>query len=62
MAFLYWGKAASYIQTRTFDILQFIAAQSTPKQPAQVQFLCCIMKRVEYMVFSNAVYDFASAI
>ncbi|KAL8466778.1 hypothetical protein ACS0TY_035725 [Phlomoides rotata] len=35
MAFLYWQKAASYIQTRTFDILQFIAAQSTPKQPAQ---------------------------
>lgn len=34
MAILYWQRAASYGQTRIFDILQFIAAQSTPRPPA----------------------------
>ncbi|KAL6504449.1 hypothetical protein OROGR_026372 [Orobanche gracilis] len=37
MALLYWQKVASYAQTRTLDILQYIASQSTPKRPAQPQ-------------------------
>ncbi|MCI01633.1 HVA22-like protein i-like [Trifolium medium] len=37
-AVLYWQKAASYGQTRIFDILQYVAAQSTPPaRPAQQQ-------------------------
>ncbi|CAI9116918.1 OLC1v1018210C1 [Oldenlandia corymbosa var. corymbosa] len=40
MAVLYWQKALSYGQTRIFDILQYIASQSTPpprpvQQPTQ---------------------------
>ncbi|KAL1534780.1 putative HVA22-like protein g [Salvia divinorum] len=35
LAFMYWQKSASYAQTRVFDILQFVTAQSTPKQSAQ---------------------------
>ncbi|XP_027355792.1 putative HVA22-like protein g [Abrus precatorius] len=36
IAVLYWQKAASYGQTRIFDILQYVAAQSTPSpHPAQ---------------------------
>ncbi|KAL8524052.1 hypothetical protein ACS0TY_013861 [Phlomoides rotata] len=35
MIVLYWQKAASYSQTRIFEILQFIASQSTPSRPAQ---------------------------
>jgi receptor expression-enhancing protein 1/2/3/4 len=31
MAVSYWQRAASYIQTRTFDIIQYVASQSTPK-------------------------------
>nr|GMC56033.1 putative HVA22-like protein G [Ipomoea batatas] len=31
--FLYWQKAASYGQTRIFDVLQYIASQSTPSPP-----------------------------
>ncbi|TKY45513.1 HVA22 protein i [Spatholobus suberectus] len=35
-AVLYWQKAATYGQTRIFDILQYVAAQSTPSpRPAQ---------------------------
>lgn len=38
-AVLYWQKVASYGQTRVFDVLQYIASQSTPKprppQPPQ---------------------------
>ncbi|KAE9600143.1 hypothetical protein Lal_00045633 [Lupinus albus] len=35
-AVLYWQRAASYGQTRIYDILQFVAAQSTPSpRPAQ---------------------------
>lgn len=35
---MYWQKAGSYAQTRVFDILQFVAAQSTFRsQPAQAQ-------------------------
>ncbi|KAK4795731.1 hypothetical protein SAY86_028057 [Trapa natans] len=34
MAVLYWQRAASYGQTRIFDIFQFIAAQSTPRPRA----------------------------
>ncbi|XP_051139594.1 putative HVA22-like protein g [Andrographis paniculata] len=37
MAVLYWQRAASYGQTRIFDILQYIASQSTPPKPAQPQ-------------------------
>lgn len=38
MAVLYWQRAASYVQTRTFDILQYVASQSTPKpRPSQPQ-------------------------
>ncbi|XP_068304945.1 putative HVA22-like protein g [Pyrus communis] len=38
MAILYWQRAASYSQTRIFDILQYVAAQSTPSpRPAQPQ-------------------------
>ncbi|XP_009591818.1 putative HVA22-like protein g [Nicotiana tomentosiformis] len=36
MALLYWQNAASYAQTRIFDILQYIASQSTPR-PTQPQ-------------------------
>nr|GEW90170.1 putative HVA22-like protein g [Tanacetum cinerariifolium] len=46
MAVLYWQRAASYIQTRTFDIIQYVASQSTPKprtpqpkQPAKAQVI-----------------------
>ncbi|XP_075516229.1 putative HVA22-like protein g [Primulina tabacum] len=35
MALLYWQKAASYGQTRIFDVLQYIASQSPPPQRAQ---------------------------
>lgn len=36
IAVSYWQKAASYGQTRIFDILQYVAAQSTPTaRPAQ---------------------------
>uniref|UniRef100_A0A2C9U0H0 HVA22-like protein n=1 Tax=Manihot esculenta TaxID=3983 RepID=A0A2C9U0H0_MANES len=38
MAVLYWQRAANYGQTRVFEILQYIAAQSTPRpRPAQPQ-------------------------
>ncbi|CAK9148276.1 unnamed protein product [Ilex paraguariensis] len=38
IAILYWQKAASYGQTRVFDILQYIASQSTPRpRPAPTQ-------------------------
>lgn len=38
MAILYWQRAASYGQTRIYDILQFVAAQSTPRtRPPQSQ-------------------------
>ncbi|KAF4358341.1 hypothetical protein CsatB_008842 [Cannabis sativa] len=35
---LYWQRAASYGQTRIFDVLQYVAAQSTPRpRPPQQQ-------------------------
>ncbi|XP_004291369.1 PREDICTED: HVA22-like protein i-like [Fragaria vesca subsp. vesca] len=40
IAIVYWQRAASYGQTRVFDILQYVAAQSTPTprpRPAQPQ-------------------------
>ncbi|GAB4839119.1 hypothetical protein Ancab_028647 [Ancistrocladus abbreviatus] len=38
IAVLYWQKAASYGQTRIFEILQYVAAQSTPRgRPTQPQ-------------------------
>ncbi|XP_022876060.1 putative HVA22-like protein g [Olea europaea var. sylvestris] len=37
MAVLYWQKTASYSQTRIFEILQYIASQSTPPRRAQPQ-------------------------
>ncbi|KAE8712629.1 HVA22-like protein i [Hibiscus syriacus] len=36
MAVLYWQRAASYGQTRVFEILQYVASQSTPR-PHQPQ-------------------------
>lgn len=36
MVVLYWQKAISYGQTRIFDVLQYIASQSSPPTPAQV--------------------------
>lgn len=37
MAALYWQRAANYGQTRIFEVLQYIAAQSTPRtRPVQV--------------------------
>ncbi|XP_057794806.1 putative HVA22-like protein g [Salvia miltiorrhiza] len=35
MAVSYWQKVANYGQTRIFDILQYIASQSTPPRPVQ---------------------------
>lgn len=38
IAVSYWQKAASYAQTRVFDILQYVASQSTPRpRPVQRQ-------------------------
>lgn len=38
IAVLYWQRAASYGQTRVFEILQYVASQSTPRpRPAQPQ-------------------------
>ncbi|KAJ0713690.1 hypothetical protein HanPI659440_Chr13g0481321 [Helianthus annuus] len=38
MTVLYWQRTASYIQTRTFDIIQYVASQSTPKpRPSKPQ-------------------------
>lgn len=38
MAVIYWQRVASYGQTRIFEILQYVAAQSTPRpQPPQVR-------------------------
>ncbi|KAH9759045.1 HVA22-like protein i [Citrus sinensis] len=38
MATIYWQRVASYGQTRVFEVLQFIASQSTPRpRPAQPQ-------------------------
>ncbi|KAL2538227.1 HVA22-like protein i [Forsythia ovata] len=37
MAVLYWQKTASYGQTRIFEILQYIASQSTASRHAQPQ-------------------------
>jgi receptor expression-enhancing protein 1/2/3/4 len=34
MAVVYWQRAASYGQTRVFDVLQYVAAQSTPRPRA----------------------------
>ncbi|XVE56152.1 hypothetical protein DITRI_Ditri03aG0214500 [Diplodiscus trichospermus] len=33
MVVLYWQRAASYGQTRIFEILQYVASQSTPRAP-----------------------------
>ncbi|XVF35972.1 hypothetical protein REPUB_Repub19eG0018200 [Reevesia pubescens] len=35
MAVLYWQRAARYGQTRFFEILQYVASQSTPRPQAQ---------------------------
>lgn len=34
---LYWQRAASYGQTRIFDVLQYVASQSTPNPPRPSQ-------------------------
>ncbi len=39
IAVLYWQRAASYGQTRIYEILQYVAAQSTPRpRPPQVVY------------------------
>ncbi|XP_044475485.1 HVA22-like protein i isoform X2 [Mangifera indica] len=37
MAILYWQRAASYGQSRVFEILQYVASQSTPRPPPAQQ-------------------------
>ncbi|KAL7175181.1 hypothetical protein ACSBR2_028896 [Camellia fascicularis] len=37
IAVVYWQRASSYGQTRIFDILQYVAAQSTPPRPQRAQ-------------------------
>ncbi|CAH8300253.1 unnamed protein product [Eruca vesicaria subsp. sativa] len=37
MAVIYWQRVASYGQTRIFEILQYVAAQSTPRPQQQPQ-------------------------
>lgn len=37
VAVSYWQRAASYAQTRTLDIIQYVASQSTPKPQPQPQ-------------------------
>jgi receptor expression-enhancing protein 1/2/3/4 len=37
MAVIYWQRVASYGQTRIFEILQYVAAQSTPRPPQPPQ-------------------------
>ncbi|KAL7086018.1 hypothetical protein ACP275_14G312900 [Erythranthe tilingii] len=37
IALLYWQKSASYVQTRFFDILQYVASQSIPKPKPPTQ-------------------------
>lgn len=37
MAVIYWQRVSSYGQTRIFEILQYVAAQSTPRPPQQPQ-------------------------
>ncbi|XP_043709130.1 putative HVA22-like protein g isoform X5 [Telopea speciosissima] len=37
IAFLYWQRAASYGQTRFFEILQYVASQSTPRPRSSQQ-------------------------
>ncbi|XP_010530286.1 PREDICTED: putative HVA22-like protein g [Tarenaya hassleriana] len=40
MVVIYWQRVASYVSTRIFEILQYVAAQSTPRpQPPQKQGL-----------------------
>lgn len=46
VAVSYWQKVAIYGQTRVFDILQYIAAQSSPPRPVQV----CIGLRYWWIV------------
>lgn len=54
---LYWQRAAKSCQTRIFDILQYVAAQSTPRpQPSQVVVkydsnICCIFYRSDIILF-----------
>lgn len=49
MATIYWQRVASYGQTRVFEILQFIASQSTPRpRPAQV----CVKKNKKEVNFT----------
>lgn len=52
MFFLYWQKAASYGQTRVFDILQYIASQSNPPPPTQVVVKMCFRVYMQAQLFS----------
>lgn len=58
MTVLYWQRTASYIQTRTFDIIQYVASQSTPKpRPAQVYVTCIYINDVFVYLFTVILID-----
>lgn len=43
-AVMYWQRAATYGQTRVFEILQYVASQSTPlPRPAQVPYVNALL-------------------
>ncbi|BBG94834.1 Abscisic acid-responsive TB2/DP1, HVA22 family protein [Prunus dulcis] len=61
IAVVYWQRAASYGQTRIFDILQYVAAQSTPRpRPAQwtvpVPALVRVVLDSDYYIGCTALY------
>ncbi|KAB5557667.1 hypothetical protein DKX38_008576 [Salix brachista] len=48
MAVVYWQRAASYGQTRVFDVLQYIASQSTPRpRPAQFKGVVSLVYKMQ---------------
>ncbi|KAJ6405891.1 hypothetical protein OIU84_013791 [Salix udensis] len=54
-AFVYWQRAASYGQTRVFEILQYIAAQSTTR-PRTAQLGSSVELKFELLSFKNLAY------
>ena len=59
MAILYWQRAASYGQTRIYEILQFVAAQSTPRtRPPLVVYKDMILDLFCFLfVFFKPLFD-----
>ncbi|KAG7037908.1 HVA22-like protein i [Cucurbita argyrosperma subsp. argyrosperma] len=53
IAVIYWQRAASYGQTRVYEILQYVAAQSTAKphktQAVQCEMVLCYVKKQLYI-------------